>query len=84
MSKALGILQKFHVVHGDINPENILYDKNKNQFCLIDFGEASFEGYQAELYTKTIFYVPPEIILGNPLSNKVDLWSYGCVIYEFI
>ena len=38
----------------------------------------------SEIYSKTIFYVAPEILLENSLSSKVDLWSFGAVLYELI
>ena len=36
----------------------------------------------SEVYSKTIFYVAPEILLESPLSTKVDLWSFGAVLFE--
>jgi serine/threonine protein kinase len=26
----------------------------------------------------------PEAILGGPISEKVDIWAFGCLIYEFL
>jgi serine/threonine protein kinase len=45
LQKSLKFLENIKIVHGDINPDNILYDKSTNKYCLIDFGEATFQGY---------------------------------------
>ena len=29
-----------------------------------------------------ITYAPPEALLGFPLTEKIDIWSFGCTIYE--
>jgi serine/threonine protein kinase len=26
----------------------------------------------------------PEQILGEPISEKIDIWAFGCLIYEFL
>ena len=34
---------------------------------------------------QTIYYMSPEIILGNNNFNeKIDIWSIGCIIYELL
>jgi len=38
LCRTLGILHKNNLIHLDIKPENILYNKRKNRYYLIDFG----------------------------------------------
>ncbi|CAJ0584876.1 unnamed protein product, partial [Mesorhabditis spiculigera] len=32
----------------------------------------------------TMDYLPPEMIIGNKHTDKVDLWSLGVLCYEFL
>lgn len=55
--------------------------------CLkvIDFGSASIFSevrYVKEPYIQSRFYRAPEILLGLPFCEKVDVWSLGCVMAE--
>lgn len=34
--------------------------------------------------TGTPYYASPEVWRDEPYSNKADIWSVGCVIYEMI
>lgn len=35
-------------------------------------------------FVGTAQYVPPELLLGMPVSPVSDLWSFGCIIYQMI
>jgi aurora kinase len=32
----------------------------------------------------TLDYLPPEIVMYTSYNNKVDLWSLGVLMYEFL
>lgn len=52
---------------------------------VIDFGSASIFSevrYVKEPYIQSRFYRAPEILLGLPFCEKVDMWSLGCVMAE--
>lgn len=73
------------IIHRDIKPENILLKQNditKEIILLIaDFGIASNETNGNELIG-TPLYVPPEVVaLATEYSDKVDVWSFGILIY---
>jgi serine/threonine protein kinase len=39
------------------------------------------------MYTKgvvTLYYRPPEILMGMPYDQKADTWSLGCIFAELI
>ena len=30
----------------------------------------------------TLLYMAPEIVKGVKYTNKIDIWSLGCILYE--
>ena len=50
---------------------------------LIDFGSATFEYEQKTKIVATRHYRPPEVILELGWSYPLDIWSIGCIIFEW-
>jgi len=52
--------------------------------CLADFGSAIINNLKE--YTNyditTRYYRAPEVILKIPYDEKIDLWAFGCTLYE--
>ncbi|XP_015263138.1 PREDICTED: homeodomain-interacting protein kinase 4 [Gekko japonicus] len=86
--RALAKLKELSIIHADLKPENImLVDQVRYPFYVkvIDFGSASIFNevrYVKEPYIQSRFYRAPEILLGLPFCEKVDVWSLGCVMAE--
>ncbi|XP_003943216.1 homeodomain-interacting protein kinase 4 [Saimiri boliviensis] len=86
--RALARLKELAIIHADLKPENImLVDQTRCPFRVkvIDFGSASIFSevrYVKEPYIQSRFYRAPEILLGLPFCEKVDMWSLGCVMAE--
>jgi serine/threonine protein kinase len=32
----------------------------------------------------TLYYRPPEILMGMPYDHKTDMWSLGCIFAELV
>ena len=83
----LGIkyIHEKNIIHRNLKPENIFIDNNK----IIKIGDFGIlKKFNKDRYTnrdvRTFNYMAPEIIKNEKYNNKVDLWSYGCIIYELI
>lgn len=63
----------------------MLVDPNRHPFRVkvIDFGSASHVSKAVcSTYLQSRYYRAPEIILGLPFCEAIDMWSLGCVIAE--
>jgi dual specificity tyrosine-phosphorylation-regulated kinase 2/3/4 len=80
---SLYYLNEHNIVHCDLKPENILLRKiNKSGIKIIDFGSGCFENEKIYTYIQSRFYRAPEIVLGIPYTAAIDMWSFGCILYE--
>ena len=70
-------------VHCDLKPENILIKSYKKcEVKIIDLGSSCFRSDNLSLYVQSRSYRAPEVILGLPYDEKIDLWSLGCILAE--
>ncbi|XP_074565440.1 G-type lectin S-receptor-like serine/threonine-protein kinase At2g19130 [Curcuma longa] len=76
-----------NIIHCDIKPENILLDDALVP-KVADFGLAKLMGRNFSKVLTTIRgsrgYIAPEWISGMPITIKVDVYSYGMMLFEII
>ena len=80
---ALGYMHRRQVIHRDLKPENILVTHNGQNVKIIDFGLSdadSFAAFKAPAGTR--IYASPELLAGEPIDNRSDIWSLGVIIGE--
>ncbi|KAG6041134.1 hypothetical protein E4U17_001807 [Claviceps sp. LM77 group G4] len=51
---------------------------------IIDFGEAFFSDDAPSVLETPLVLRAPEIVFGDRLDHRVDLWSAGCLIFELV
>jgi len=92
IADALNYVHKNKFIHRDLKLENIMVDKTLKTF-LIDFGIAKVCSNGISNMTRakgTLHYLAPETLEAADLTetediisivtNKVDVWSYGCIV----
>ncbi|XP_041954985.1 homeodomain-interacting protein kinase 1-like isoform X1 [Alosa sapidissima] len=86
VAKALTKLKSLGIIHTDLKPENIMLVDPVHQpsrIKVIDFGSATHVSEAVCCsYLQSRFYRSPEIILGLPFCEAIDMWSLGCVAAE--
>lgn len=72
-----------NLIHCDLKPENIMVvDRKQTKINIIDFGSSCFGGEQGSTYIQSRFYRAPEVLIGCPYSTQIDMWSFGCILFE--
>ncbi|KAJ1263289.1 hypothetical protein BS78_09G171900 [Paspalum vaginatum] len=81
--EALEYLHHLNIVHCDLKPENILLKSySRCEIKVIDLGSSCFLSDNLNLYVQSRSYRSPEVILGLPYDQKIDIWSLGCILAE--
>ena len=72
----------------DLKPENIMVNEKTRKIKIIDFGSSKYKKEKLELYSnfyvQTRYYRAPEIFFKMRYNEKIDMWSYGCIIGELL
>ena len=72
------------IIHRDLKPENVILEPDGTA-KLMDFGlarsVASRLTTEGEI-TGTVFYLAPELALGQDFDGRADLYSLGVMLYE--
>ena len=83
---ALAYVHTQKIIHRDLKPENI-HINAAGVVKLIDFGIAKTEGLQmtrAGYVLGTPFYMAPEQVIGENITEQVDVYAFGVLLFELL
>lgn len=75
------------IIHRDVKPANILFDRNSNVAKLGDFGIAHIANSTQTLagsFLGTPFYMSPEQLGGLELDARSDIFSLGASLFRLL
>ncbi len=85
IAEGLAAAEEAGLIHGDIKPENILYDEKQDRAKLVDFGIATFANQRVEAEGSiwgTPYYIAPEKIRRQKVDARTDMYSLGATLYH--
>lgn len=83
--RSLAFMHSLNLIHADLKPENILMKSySACEVRVIDLGSSCFVTDRLSSYVQSRSYRAPEVILGLPYGQKIDVWSLGCILAELV
>ncbi len=90
IAKGLRAFHRKDIIHQDLKPENIMIDGH-GQVTIIDFGSSRAASQlecgspvESPRLVGTVDYTAPEYHLGEPGSNRSDIYALGVIVYEML
>jgi serine/threonine protein kinase len=87
LARALDVIHRAGIVHGDIKPQNVMF-RDRHSLVLVDFGVSRLIETSTVLRAGQVIgtpaYISPEHVLGQPMDGRSDLYSAGVLLFEML
>nr|XP_046913274.1 serine/threonine-protein kinase phg2-like isoform X2 [Dermatophagoides farinae] len=85
IASGMNYLHSYKIIHRDLKSPNVLISYN-DTLKISDFGTCKqWNDRSTKMsFTGTVAWMAPEIIRDELCSEKVDIWSYGVVLWELL
>lgn len=95
IARGLGFLHSVEIVHGDVKPQNVLFDADFEAH-LSEFGldrltmvssvptELAEPSSSTTIQVGSLGYVAPEAVLTGQVTKEGDIYSFGIVLLEIL
>ncbi|WP_043647560.1 protein kinase domain-containing protein [Chitinilyticum litopenaei] len=83
---AMRYAEQHGLVHRDLKPDNLLLGKN-GDIKITDFGASDIAGAEHTALTGLVgtpYYMAPEMLAGDAVDSRADMFSLGVVLYELL
>lgn len=85
IAAGMNYLHSHKIIHRDLKSPNVLLGVGE-VMKISDFGTSKEWNEKSMImsFAGTVAWMAPEVILHEPCSEKVDVWSYGVVLWELL
>lgn len=85
--EVLGALHRHGIVHRDVRPSNLLYNKSDKQLLVLGLGASTaeaLEGGAPNLPASALSYTAPEVLRGAAANERSNIYAAGVTFYRLI
>jgi eukaryotic-like serine/threonine-protein kinase len=85
LCRALAAVHRAGVVHRDVKAQNVMREDG-GRIVLMDFGTGMEAGTQSpeRKISGTPIYMAPEVLRGEPATERADLYALGVLLYHLV
>lgn len=83
IAQAMKYIHKCGILHCDLKPANVGFNKDTGAVCIFDFGLArKLTSCRSDDICGTPRYLAPEVLRGEGYSVMSDVYSFGILLHE--
>lgn len=75
------------VIHRDVKPANIIYNRGSGAVTITDFGLSVVTRaakQKTNVFAGTPYYMAPEQVTGNAVDARADIYALGATLFQLI
>ncbi len=86
-ARGLAYAHQHGVVHRDVKPANIVYNRGSGAVTVTDFGLSIVTGLakrKTKMFAGTPYYMSPEQLTGDQVDARTDIYALGVTLFQLI